>query len=117
MLTALTGAVVNVVLNFVMIPHHGAMGAAVATLISYVTVYAVRVVDTKRYVMFNTHNLKLIFSSLLIFVQSVIMLSGISYSIYMSFAIFAVIAVINLKGIVSSMVKILRIFVKKQKNN
>lgn len=117
MLTALTGALVNVVLNFVMIPHHGAMGAAVATLISYVTVYAVRVVDTKRYVRFNTHNLKLALNSLLILVQSVILLSGVRYSLYVSFAIFAVIAVINLRGIVSSIVKILRIFVKKQKNN
>ena len=115
MLTALTGAVVNVVLNFIMIPHHGAMGAAVATLISYVTVYAVRVVDTKRYVRFDTHNLKLLFNSFLIFAQSIIMLSGVRYSVYVSFAIFVAVAVINLRGVLSSIVKILGIFIKKVK--
>ena len=115
MLTALTGAVVNVVLNFIMIPHHGAMGAAAATLISYVTVYTVRVLDTKRYVKFDTHNLKLLLNSVLLFAQSIIMLSGVRYSALVSFAIFAVVAVINLKGILSSIVKILGIFIKKVK--
>ena len=115
MLTALTGAVVNVVLNFIMIPHHGAMGAAAATLISYVTVYTVRVLDTKRYVKFDTHNLKLLLNSVLLFAQSIIMLSGVRYSALVSFAIFAVVAVINLRGILSSVVKILGIFIKKVK--
>ena len=115
MLTALTGAVVNIVLNFIMIPHHGAMGAAVATLISYVTVYAVRVVDTKRYVKFDTHNLKLLLNSFLILAQSIVLLSGVRYSVYASFAIFLAVAVINLRGILSSIVKIVGIFIKKVK--
>ena len=113
MLTALTGALVNVVLNFVMIPHHGAMGAAAATLISYVTVYAVRVVDTRRYVKFNTHNVRLVLTSALILAQSFILLMGIRYSLYLSGIIFLLVAVLNLGGILSTAVKILRVFVKK----
>ena len=113
MLTALTGAVVNVVLNFVMIPHHGAMGAAAATLISYVTVYAVRVVDTRRYVKFNTHNVRLVLTSALILAQSFILLMGIRYSLYLSGIIFLLVAALNLGGILSTSVRILRVFAKK----
>ena len=115
MLTALTGAVVNVVLNFVMIPTHGAMGAAVATLISYVTVYAVRVVDTRRYLSFNTHNVRLALNVGLLLMQSVIMLSGVRYSLYASALIFCAIAILNLRGIVSSMMKIVRALLRKAK--
>ena len=115
MLTALTGAVVNVVLNFLMIPKHGAMGAAVATLISYITVYAVRVVDTRRYVKFNTHNIRLVINTMLILLECAVMLSGVRYSPLVALAIFGVVAIVNLKGIVASVVKILQIFIKKTK--
>lgn len=43
------GAVVNVILNFVMIPGLGATGAAVATCISYIAVFVYRVLDTRKY--------------------------------------------------------------------
>ncbi len=115
MLTALTGTLINIVLNFVMIPKHGAMGAAVATLISYVTVYAVRVVDTKRYVKFNTHNLKLVINTALLLLQSFVLLSERRFSALLSAALFFFIAVINLKGIVASILKILSVFLKKTK--
>ena len=117
MLTALTGALVNIVLNFVMIPRHGAMGAAVATLISYVTVYVVRIVDTRRYVRFNTHNVRLIVNTALVLLQSAVMLSGVRYSALVSLAIFGIVAIVNLKGIIASVLKILRLFTKKTKNN
>ncbi|MBR2388312.1 MAG: oligosaccharide flippase family protein [Clostridia bacterium] len=117
MLTALTGALVNIVLNFVMIPKHGAMGAAVATLISYVTVYAVRVIDTRKYVKFNTHNIKLVINTVLLLVQSLVLLSEKRFSVLLAAALFFFIAVINLKGIVASFVKILNVFLKKSKNN
>ena len=117
MLTALTGAVVNIVLNFALIPDHGAMGAAVATLISYLTVYAVRVVDTRRYVVFNTHNLKLIINTALLVLEGVIMLADVWFSVYASIGIFLFLAILNLKGIIESIYKILGIFIKKEKNN
>lgn len=116
MLTALAGAIVNIVLNFVMIPKHGAMGAAVATLISYLTVYAIRVIDTKRYVRFNTHNVRLVINTALILLQSMVMLSERRFSNLLSAALFCLIAVINLKGIVASVLKVSSIFLKKQKN-
>ena len=115
MLTSLAGALINVVLNFVMIPKHGAMGAAVATLISYVTVYAIRVGDTKKYVKFDTHNVKLVINTALLILQSLILVFESNYSMIAAIGVFVVIAVINLKGIVASVVKILGVFIKKAK--
>ncbi len=44
------GAVVNVVLNLILIPILGPMGAAIATMISYFSVFAFRIRNTKKYI-------------------------------------------------------------------
>lgn len=46
--STLAAALVNIVLNFLLIPKFSAMGAAVATLISYAIVWLVRVVDSRK---------------------------------------------------------------------
>ncbi|MDO5432580.1 polysaccharide biosynthesis C-terminal domain-containing protein [Eubacterium sp.] len=49
MLSTLIGAGINIILNFVLIPVYGGIGAAVATVISYVIITTLRIVDvTKR---------------------------------------------------------------------
>ncbi len=50
LVTTLIGAIMNIVLNFAFIPKWGPQGAAIATLISYFTVFIMRAVDTKRFV-------------------------------------------------------------------
>ena len=43
------GAIINIVLNLVLIPSFGAMGAAIATAFSYFVVFVYRVQNTKKY--------------------------------------------------------------------
>lgn len=50
MVTALSGALTNVILNLVLIPKIGANGAAIATVISFIVVFAARGVNTRKYV-------------------------------------------------------------------
>ena len=69
MLTAMAGAVTNIVLNLLLIPKWGAIGAAVATLVCYLLVYIIRAVNTKKYVSFDLHTLRLIINSLLLSAQ------------------------------------------------
>ncbi len=77
-LTAMSGAVVNIVLNFILIPSHlslgsitvtcaglGVQGAAVATVISYVTVFIMRAADTRRLLKFDMQVLRLVSNSAL----------------------------------------------------
>lgn len=47
--SALTGAIVNIVFNALLIPHFGAAGATMAAAISYVVVLTYRYIDTQKY--------------------------------------------------------------------
>lgn len=49
LLSGLSGAILNVILNLIFIPIVGVNGAAFATCISYFTVFLYRAVDTKKY--------------------------------------------------------------------
>ncbi len=116
MLTAMAGAVVNVILNFVMIPDHGAMGAAAATLISYLTVYVIRGVDTRNYLKFKLHTPRLAVNGLLLLVQSLIMISQVRYWWLAQIGILGFMLIFNGRGIVRSILGLMRNFLKKQKN-
>ncbi len=102
MLTALMGAVINVILNFVMIPDHGAMGAAVATLISYFAVYALRAYDTGRYLKFKLHTPLLIINLLLISAQIALLFYTGERWIIPQIVMVILMAAVNLKGLLST---------------
>lgn len=48
--SGLAGAIINIVLNFAFIPMLGIYGAALATVCSYIAVFAYRIIDTRKYV-------------------------------------------------------------------
>ena len=50
MLSATVGAAINIGLNFFLIPRFGAMGAAVATCVSYMAVFVYRFFDIRKYI-------------------------------------------------------------------
>ena len=59
MTSSAIGAVTNVALNFVMINTVGIMGAAAATLISFIVVFIYRVIDTRKYLYMKVYWLKI----------------------------------------------------------
>ena len=67
------GALINIVLNFMLIPHIGIAGAALATCISYVLVYVYRCVDTRKYVKINVFNKQHIVSYIVMLAVAVLM--------------------------------------------
>ncbi len=66
MLTALAGAVLNVVLNFLLIPRFDAMGASVATFVSYFAVCILRLVTGRRLIPFKSEWGRLTVNTLLV---------------------------------------------------
>lgn len=114
MLTAMAGAVVNVILNFVLIPDHGAMGAGVATLISYLTVYVIRAVDTRSYLKFKLHTPRLCINGGVLLLQAVVMVMEIPYWIVAELVLFGFMLIFNGRGIVRSVMAVLRGFSKKK---
>ena len=73
MLTALCGAVVNIVLNLIMIPYWGGMGASIATFISYFLVFVIRLATIHKLVAFDREILRNFCNTLLIGLLSVTM--------------------------------------------
>lgn len=73
------GAILNVILNLILIPLLGINGAAIATCISYIVVFIYRVVDTRKYVKLKVlDNEKIICIVLLLFSSIIIYMNGIT---------------------------------------
>lgn len=69
------GALVNVALSFFLIQTDlQANGAAVATFVSYLLVFLLRVVDTKRFLPMKFHFSRLVFNSVVLLAQAIIMI-------------------------------------------
>ncbi len=118
MLTAMMGAAINVILNFVMIPDHGAMGAAVATLVSYLAVFVIRAYDTRHYLRFSLHIPRVVINTAALLVQIVIMVSAFRYWKYAQLALLAFLLIFNGRGLWETTWQLLgRFFEKKKKKS
>ena len=76
MLSALSGAVINVILNFILIPSYGALGASIATCISYFVILLYRLVDTRRYLPIHILKPRLLANLFLLLLMTVSIYSG-----------------------------------------
>lgn len=56
MFSAASGAILNIILNFILIPLMGLQGAAVATCLSYVCIFIYRLIDTRKYLPLDYKN-------------------------------------------------------------
>ena len=79
LITAAAGAIMNIILNFALIPIFGAMGAAVATAICYALVFFIRIVDTQKYIRFERAIVKTLINTALIIAQVVIIVLDVPF--------------------------------------
>ncbi|MFP3510715.1 polysaccharide biosynthesis C-terminal domain-containing protein [Peribacillus sp. SIMBA_075] len=70
--TSFIGAIINFILNVLLIPFYGVYGACVATMISFLTIWVLRINDTRKFVKINYPKMKMIFSFILVGVQLII---------------------------------------------
>lgn len=69
--STIIGAITNLVLNFILTPVYGAMGAAVATTICYVIVWIVRLKCSRKYVNMKINIYRDVISYVLLVLQSI----------------------------------------------
>lgn len=106
--TALIGAATNIVLNFLLIPSPlGVQGAALATVISYVVAFIVRTVIAKKYIPFKIYGMHIIINSIIIFVQTAVMIFEIKYWILIECALLILLIAVNSKFVMNFVNKIL----------
>ena len=104
MISSLIGAVVNITLNLVLINAIGIIGAAIATLASYVVVFAFRVIDAKKYLYMKINWVKIAvnFALILIMVLSVMFMEyGLAQNL-LNCIVFIIIVAINFRAYVSA---------------
>jgi len=117
LVTASIGALLNVILNFIFIPIYGAMGAAVATAVSYVAVFLIRAYDSGRFLKFKLCVFKLIINSVVVVAQTVIMIYEIPFWIYCQIGMVAFLVAFNGRDIISAIREFISSFLKNKKKN
>ncbi len=113
MLTAMAGAITNIILNLLLIPKWGAVGAAVATLICYFEVYVIRAINTRKYLKFDLHIIRTVINVALLALQCACWFIPLPYIWTVQIIVPIAIAVINGKGIYVSLVRIIKKYLKK----
>lgn len=116
MVTTMICAAVNIALNCILIPvlgNHfgafwGAMGAGIATFISYFVLFLIRAVDTQKYLKIQWNIKKTLVSVVILFVQALIMTAEVPFWFVLVPALFVLLAAINAREILLSVNKLLR---------
>lgn len=108
MLTSLVGALGNIILNFVLIPDMGPMGAAVATLISYLLVFLIRLIHARRFIPFRVPLIWLALNFILLGALCTIMTLAVSGWIWYSLGLCFALALIDAPYLLRSVLQLLR---------
>lgn len=111
MWTLLIGAVINIILNLLLIPYMGPNGAAFATFMSYLVVFIVRVIDTKKFLSFKINYLLISINTAILLAQTSLLL--MNFSIYYQLPLVLLLMAINYKSAKVQIVLILGKFRKK----
>lgn len=82
------GAIANLILNFAFIPIIGIQGAAIATCISYITVYTYRIIDTRKYLKIKVLDLKKVICIILLLLSALFVYIDNNYSYILNTLIF-----------------------------
>ena len=99
MLTTFIGAIVNILLNWQLIPVFGAQGAAVATFASYFLVFLIRAVDTRKYIRIRMQPARLALNLCLLLAQITTLLLQVPYWPLWQAAIFILLMLCNVGNI------------------
>ncbi|MDE6775590.1 MAG: polysaccharide biosynthesis C-terminal domain-containing protein [Ruminococcus sp.] len=106
--TSATACLVNLLLNFILIPELGIQGAALATFLSYFLCFWVRIIDARYYVPFKFNGIiSAVDTGLLFAMCAIIIASPKGWVIWLAI-IFCVIAVMNFRPMLETVKKVLK---------
>ncbi|MBR4949899.1 MAG: polysaccharide biosynthesis C-terminal domain-containing protein, partial [Clostridia bacterium] len=108
LVTTMTGAILNIIMNFILVPRFGANGAAFATFMSYLCVFVIRGVNTKRFISFNMHSVQVGINVAILIIQSFILIFEIKYWLLIEIILVAAMLLINFKYLYQSIRTLLK---------
>lgn len=106
LVTTFAGALVNVILNFLLIPRFGVNGAAFATFISYATVFIIRGANTRQFIKIRWNSLKLFTNTLILLSQSFVMIFEVSHWVVYEIVFLMIMVFINAKDVLINVKKL-----------
>jgi O-antigen/teichoic acid export membrane protein len=107
--STLIAAIINLILNIILIPKYSMLGASIATVISYFSIFIYRYVYSKNIIRFSIKTKKMISSISIIITQVVITFLDFNYSFHITLLLFLILLIINLISIdIQKFVKLLK---------
>lgn len=99
--TTIIGAVINIVLNLLLIHFMGTMGAAISTMISYFVMWIFKFIKAKKIVKISINPLKMSVSYIILLAQSILIVYTNNYTIKYSLVtiLFFAMVLINIKDL------------------
>ncbi len=94
-ITMVTGALVNCGMNFFFIQWWGAMGAALASMLSLFVVFTFRAVHSRQFLFIDIAPRKVVLNYALLLVEAGILIAQVPYAMAIAFGITAVVIVLN----------------------
>lgn len=115
-LTAMLGAVLNIILNLLLIPTSlGIQGAAIATFVSYFAIFVIRALNVQKYIPFKLYLPQVMLNTAVILIQSIFMILSLPFNIPVQVVCAVLLAVINYKFIMVFVDKFLSFFKTKRR--
>lgn len=110
--TAAFGAVLNIVLNFTLIPVMGAQGAGIATAVSYFAVFVFRAIHSKSFMPFRLGAGKLAINSIIVCAQVVFMVLNLPCNLAAQVLLVGAMCAVNARSLISAVKKVLKKIIK-----
>ena len=96
-ITTALGAGTNILLNFLLIPVYKAQGAAIATFISYLMVFLIRAIHTRKYMKLSSQPIRIAANLLLLLGQTWLSLTETRFGVPLQILVVVLIVAVNFK--------------------
>lgn len=103
MVTSIVAAVVNIVLDILLIPRLGAYGAGIATMTAYFACFMVRVFDTRSYVKFDISWFRMIVNMIVVGYMAIVAITEPKAEYVQLIVLFIAVAVFNFDAVLSTL--------------
>jgi O-antigen/teichoic acid export membrane protein len=104
----MVACVVNLVMNYFLIPLWGIQGAAVATLLSYLMCFWTRIIDARYYVPFKFNGGKNVLNMVLLLAMSGVIIADVKFVMLWVIILAAVVFALNYKALLITVNKLLK---------
>lgn len=114
-ITVVSGTIVNLILNYILICNMGTIGAAYATMLAFLVEWIISYIYARKCVELKINNVKVAAVSIIIIIESFVMGYNIRYKYYVSVICFLLVFLLTYKAFKAILLKLYNKFLNKKK--